>query len=906
MPRTAYNQTNFTAGEVSPRIFGRVDLKKYANGASLLENSMILMHGGAMRRSGTRFVKEVKDSSKTTRLKNFEFSTYQSYILELGDQYIRFFKDRGQIESTKTISGAANNGSGLVRITATAHGYSTGNTVTISGVVGTTEANGTHVITVISVNTFDLVGSSFSNAYTSGGSAVAIVEIPTSYLEAEIFDLRFAQSADTLFTVRENHEPAKLTRTSHTDWSINDIEFQDGPFLELNTTATTLGLSATTGSVTVTASAVVGINSGDGFKTTDVGRLIRWKDAAGNFTWLKITAFTDTTHVTATINGPDASATTATVDWRLGAWSATTGFPSLVTFFEDRLWFFASTDNPQTIWASKASDFENFAPTDAGGTVADDSAITFTLGTDQVNKVVWVSSGKKLALGTPGGEFTVGSSSSSGSVTPTDIQVLRETTQGSSGIEPVRVGPSVLFVTRHRKKVHEFAYRFDYDQFQAPEMTLLADHIAQKKIKETAFSIEPNSIYWAVLDNGHLIGMTYERAQEVIGWHRHLIGGTFSSDSFAHCESVAVIPGDDQDEVYLICKRTINGAQKRYIEFIEDEFLPETATSADTAFFVDSGATFNQPITISAATQADPVVVTATGHGLSNGNTVRIKSVFGMTELNNKRFFVMSSATNTVQLTATDNPKGITAATQANPCVVTSAGHGLVNGEKIGILDVEGMTQLNGLIYTVANKTDNTFELTGINSTGFGAYTAAGSIYHAIDSTAFTPYLSGGELHLLVSTITGLGHLEGQTIQIVGDGSVQPTKTVSSGAVTLETPAAVIHLGLGYTTKIETLRPEAGSAEGTSQGKPKRIFEVIYRFHETLGAQFGSDLDDLDEILFRKATDVMDAVPPLFSGDKIEEFPGDWDTDGKQFIIQEQPYPLTLLSVISRMLVSDG
>lgn len=156
----------------------------------------------------------------------------------------------------------------------------------------------------------------------SGGSPVELV---TTYATADLFELKFTQSADVLYVTHPDYPPRKITRTSDTAWSITTITLEDGPFLNTNSTTTTLTLSGTSGSVTVTASAVTGINGDAGFASTDVGRQIRWKDPAGNWTYLTITAYTSTTVVTADIDGPNASARTATVNWRLGVWSVTTG-----------------------------------------------------------------------------------------------------------------------------------------------------------------------------------------------------------------------------------------------------------------------------------------------------------------------------------------------------------------------------------------------------------------------------------------------------------------------------------------------------------------------------------------------------------------------------------------------------
>ncbi len=160
MARVAVQLTNFTGGELSPRLDGRNDLQKYATGCKTLENMIIFPHGSAARRSGTQFVAEVKDSTKETRLIPFEFSTTQTYILEFGNQYIRFFKDNGQILSS---------------------------------------------------------GSPY--------------EISSPYLEAELFDIKFAQSADVMYICHPNHPAKKLSRTGHTSWSLTSVDFTDGPYM---------------------------------------------------------------------------------------------------------------------------------------------------------------------------------------------------------------------------------------------------------------------------------------------------------------------------------------------------------------------------------------------------------------------------------------------------------------------------------------------------------------------------------------------------------------------------------------------------------------------------------------------------------------------------------------------------
>lgn len=685
MPRSAPIITNFTAGELSPRLDGRVDLQKYANGCKTLENMIVQKHGPASRRGGFYFSNEVKDSTKKTRILPFEFSVSQAYMIEFGDQYVRFYKNYGRIES-----------------------------------------------------------GPFAEVFSSEFNVGAAYEVSTPYLEAELFEIVITQSADILYIAHPNHEPRTLSRLGDTNWTLAEIEFLDGPYDSVNATDTTLGLSATSGSVTVTASAVTGINNDTGFQTTDIGRIIRFEDAGNNWTYLYITARTDTTHVTATIKGPNASATTAQTGWRLGAFSSTTGFPSVVTFFEQRLVFAATTNRPQSMFFSVSADYTNHAPTDAGGDVLDDSGFVYTIATDQVNTIRWMRAGKVLSVGTAGGEFIVSQGDNNSPISPTNTRVVRQTTFGSAAVTPPQVGNSVLFLQRAGRKVREYVYQFETDAYTAPDLAILAEHITESGVVEMAYQQEPDSIVWMARTDGTLLGMTYERAQDVIGWHRHTVGGTN-----AKVESVAVIPNPTGtgDDLWAVIQRTINGVSVRYVEFMT-QGLTEGQTDTTNATFVDSMLTY-----------------------------------------------------------------------------------------------------------------------------------------------------TGGA----VSSVFGLGHLEGQVVTVLANGAAHPDRTVSSGSIALNGNYEVVHVGLPYTSTLQTMRIEAGAKDGTAQGKKKRVSRITYRLFKTLGLKHGPSSDRLDIVPFRSSADEMDAAPQLFTGDKEVEFPRNWDKDAFIVLVQDQPLPFTALAIMPEL-----
>jgi hypothetical protein len=414
--------TNFSAGELSPRLGGRVDVTKYANGLAELENMFTHPHGGASRRTGFRFVGEAP--ANEVRLIPFEFSTEQAYVLEFTDRKIRVYKD--------------------------------------SGIV------------------------------LNSGSPVEII---SPYTAADLQDIRFTQSADVMYLVHPEIQPYKLSRTSHVNWTMELVPF---------------------------------------------------------------------------ISPPEE-------------WNSSKGFPSCVTFFEERLCFAASPANPQTIWMSKAGSYEDFGVSDP---VVDDDACTYTLSADQVNAIRWMVSSKKLILGTSGGEWWLSGGSRADSVTPNSVMVRRETTHGSAAISPVVVGGVMLFLQREGRTIRELAYSFEADGYVAPDVTLLAEHMTRTNaIKEWAYQQSPDSIVWMVRDDGALIGLTYLREQDVTGFHRHSTDGKF--------RSVCTVPGPTQDEVWVVVEREVDGKLRSYVERMENQFVGDATESA---FFVDSGLSYNQGV----------------------------------------------------------------------------------------------------------------------------------------------------------------------------------------------------------------------------------------------------------------------------------------------------------------------
>ena len=853
MARVAAELTNFTGGELSPRLDGRNDLTKYSSSCKRLDNFIIYPHGAAARRSGTTFVAEVADSDNKTRLIPFEFSTTQTYMLEFSNLKIRFYKDNGSIlEGDKTITGITQANPAVV--TSSSHGYSNGDEVLISSVSGMTEVNGKRFLVAgVTTNTFQLtdkdgtnINSTSYTAYSSGGVANKVYEIATPYTTAQLFDLKFAQSADVMYITHPSHEVEKLSRTGHTSWTLSDVDFTKGPMQDANTTDTTLnpGQSAVGTGIALVASAVTGINGGSGFQSTDVGRFVFL--SAG---YAKITGVTDTTNATITIITALDSAS-ATADWRLGAFSDTTGHPSCVTFFEQRLVFAGTSEQPQAIFFSRSGDYENM-DANIGGTVADDDAIIYTIASNQVNAIRFMTATRTLIIGTAGGEFTVSGGGTDSAITPTNILIKKQSNHGAANVDSIAVGNATLFLQRAKRKLRELAYNFDVDGYLAPDMTILAEHITEGGITQMAYQQEPNQIIWGVRSDGELVGLTYQREQQVTAWHRHIFGGRFGNATITVTDYANIADGtriiftkaDGTTTTFTSATSSTTG------KFHTTSSNNQTATNLKTLIDADSDFT---------ATVSSNVVTITETSPLSTG------------------FLTVKSLDDSTRLAKTDEGKAVCESVAVIPTDDTEYQTWVIVKRTINGSTRRFVEYINNFDFTETNNTTFNFLDSALSYSGSAA-----------------------------TTISGLDHLEGQTVSILADGATHPDKTVSSGSVTLDRSATNVKLGLAYKSILQTMRLNAGSQNGTSQAKTKRIYEITIRLYESVGVEVGESLDNMERIPFRTSSDPMDEGIPVFTGDKTVEFRGNYDTDGFIFVRQTQPLPLTILSLYPDLQTND-
>ena len=499
-------------------------------------------------------------------------------------------------------------------------------------------------------------GPSYVRFYTNDGQLLnggTPYEVATPYAAADLFALQFAQSADTLYIAHPGYAPRKLQRAGALSWSLNTISFLDGPYLILNSTSTTLTPSGTTGSVTVTASATAGINGGSGFLASDVGRALRFKSGS-TWGWGTITAVSSTTVITVSVTTAFASTTASSV-WRLGVWGTANGYPGTVCFNQDRLVWAGCTQYPNRIDGSNTSDYENMAPSNVDGTVVDSNAISFSLNSTKVNVINWLLSDEwGMLAGTASGEWVIAASTQQNAVTPTNITAKMTTAYGGTNVQPAKMGKSTLFVQRTKRKLREMTYQFTLGTFQAPDISLVAEHLTKTGIKQMAPAMAPQPVLWIVRNDGTLVGMSYDKDQDMLGWHQHQLGGY--SDAAQKLppvvESVAVIPSPttDRDEVWVSVQRYINGAVVRTVELMTKYW--EDGDTLTNAFFVDCGATYSGTAT-----------TTVSGLTWLQGQTVSVLadgSVHPTCVVNSSGVITLSRSASTVQVGLGYNSTGKT------------------------------------------------------------------------------------------------------------------------------------------------------------------------------------------------------------------------------------------------------
>lgn len=848
--------TSFAKGEISPRLKGRTDYKGYFDACDTMLNMVVMPQGGATRRPGTIYANNVKDQTNAPKLVRFQFSVTQAYMLEFGAGYIRVYRQRAPIVNDLAVTGAANNGSGLIRLTvASTAGLYNNNTAVVSAVGGVPNATGTWLITVIDSTHFDLIGSTFAGGYTSGGDASVYVEIPTVYAANEIPTLSFTQNADTLVITCPTKSPYFLTRSSHSNWTITIMAAFDGPYQA--SPATTVTASATTGSVTLTVADPTQINHGQGPLATDVGRYVRISDGS-SIGWAVITARNSANQWQATVrsavvNGATGSITTsATSQWQLGAWSDTTGWPYLCTFWQQRLFFIGTNDQPNRIDGTMLNGYTNssgtFSPSKSDGTTLDIHAVSWIVADDQVNAARWVSGAgsavtPQMGIGTDGAENVLQAGGSAQALTPTSVQVYRETSLGAKQYAlAIRINKAVLFISISGRKLYEWVFNWQVNGYVGTDKTVEAEHMTRNGgLVEITYQKAPYGVVWGRKLDGALVGMTYLPEQDVLAWHQHTMGGDF----YGHhpiVEAICCMPSQDgtYDELWLAVKRTINGSVVRIVEVMNQYFDSGNGASGGSPDQGD-GAVFVDASLQSALTYPNATLVASAMSG-----------------------------------------SGVTFTASAGTPFLST--------------DVGSVIRYNSGVAIVTAYTSSTV--------------LVGQWYRNCDS--LEPKTSGNwSMTPQFSTFSNLTYLVGQTVQGLGDGADLGTAVVdNTGAVTVgggRGKASFATYGLPYLTRLVTM-PWAVQSNPSGQGRFKTVATLFLRLLDSLGCNIGRKVTDpmtqaveykTEPLEIRSAGDLVGFAPPLFTGLYRLPLQGSHDQEGQIDVETSGPFPLTVLALVA-------
>tara|TARA_B100000315_G_C14578379_1_gene589142 strand:+ start:116 stop:1651 length:1536 start_codon:yes stop_codon:yes gene_type:complete len=511
-----------------------------------------------------------------------------------------------------------------------------------------------------------------------------------------------------------------------------------------------------------------------------------------------------------------------------------------VTFFEERLYWAGTDNNPQTMWASKSGDFLNMDQ----GTGLDDESVEFTLATDDVNVIRWMKASDVLLVGTVGGEFKLHGNGNP--VTPSNVRVVQETKYGSSTVTPVTSGRAVLFNQRATKKIRQMIFDLNVEGYVAPDLTILAEDITGDGITHMAYQQEPDSIIWAVRDDGTLIGLTYQRDQQVVAWHQHPIGGYFGEATITVTDAANIAAGS-----------TI------------------TITLSDGTTEIMTATADDPPASPNEFSLGD-----GSNNGVADNIAIGTGGVLGINALTN--LTAPNPAANVV--TVTDQAAGL------NLLSITSSDSTRLTVTNQGQAVVESVA----VIPSADGKSDELWASI--------KRTVDGNTVRYVEYLDPAIFVDSGLTYSgsAVSSLSGLDHLEGQCVQIVGDDAVFSRAIVSSGTVTTSAAVSTAYIGLHYPTELTTLQPEVPQRDGSSFGKKKSWNRIILNLYQTLGISVNDN-----QLVFRTGGDAMDSAPPKFTGQFDITSLGWKEVDATITVKQEQPLGMTLISMSGELNVND-
>lgn len=922
MPRSSPIQTSFNAGKWGPLLQGRVDLEKYTSACNELKNFIPTVQGPALKRSGTRFLKTVKDQAKKSRLIPFEFSTEQAYVLELYEGGMRVLKDSGAVLEPAISSPNVTNGNpvGLV----VAHSYTNGDEVYITG-TPQNEINGRFfTVTGVSGSGFFLAGEDGTGRANGASGTVSRVYAITDsvggnslpWLEAELDAVSFVQSGDVLYLVHPNHPPHKITRTAHTSWTSEVIDFNWPAFRPENNlndvfmiASENVGTSKTlrvrggnftrnalncqyVSDITISSfvnptqanPCVITTTSDHGYVTGDTVYIRNAGMTQLNDRYFVITRINDTSF---SLDGEDSTSHTLfsggdvdkiSTEFQFTAsmvggyfklrevpestvpeWKPSADFRTIsIRYPATTGWALAICQYAGNVYQSIRASINNLGITPPTSDSAEDRDVP----NSDVSSFRFYNRGSGYgtitSVASDGYSCTINVNVpfpySCSTVNPNNTNYANQSWEGQ---ETVRWSEGAWSSENgYPRAVALFEDRLWFGGTKADPQTFWGSRTgnyedfeqinddASSSVQFTLAAAEINAIEWLAGDQQLMIGTR---------------GGEFVASGSSRTEAITASNITVRQQSSYGVKP---GIQPRFVDssllFLQraGERLHQLSYSNESDSYIgpDLTALSNDILQPSAAELSyQPAPFRQLWVRLTDGKLVNLTYVSDQDVLGWAQLEIGGTGVEVESLASIPHP----------------------DGDQDQVWMIVKRT-IDGATKRYIEYLEKPFSSSTTYADAF--FVDSGLTYSGSATT----------------TITGLDHLEGQVVKVFADGVVQSDKTVFGGAISI-TSASKVQVGLGYDARVQTMRLESGAADGTAQGRRKRVQQILLRVdNSSQSVSYGANFNKMD------SWDM--GAGATYSGDSPSfTMPGGYEREGRISIQHQDPTPFTLVAIMPQL-----
>lgn len=906
MARAAPIQAGFNNGEISPYMYGRVDVEKYPLSLRECTNMRTVVQGPTTKRDGSRFVAPVADETQMSRLFEFEFSPTQGYIVEVNSNRARFLTNRGLVtETSKAVTGITQANPAVV--TCASHGYNNGDQV-LFPVVGPYTALQNQVFTVagVTTNTFQLSGYNGTSlpAFSGSPTVARVYSVPMPFSATDLPTVTDLQSADVLTLFHGKYQPQQLSRLGAASWSLAPFVFKDGPYMTQNTLGTTLTPSGTGNPVPVmTSNTAPSGTAADSAASTNA-----WQVFDANINTSDVMSSGTIGFVSYMFPGGVSKVVDAYTVVGL-ADSYPDDVPTAWSFdgYDGTKWVSLDQRTQETGWSNSERRYYSFSNTTAyqgyrfnytGGGGADQSSSRIselimhengdfqtpfnitannTVGINNGAGFLSTDVGRTIRLLGKDGRWRWARIMGVTSTTVCSIVIYGQSLPDMSPILQWRLGlfsnttgwPSCATYYQDRLALSGPPSFPDYLCFSTSGVydTFTPSEDDGKVTEASGFAYElierqVTAVNWLQAMYRGLIVSTAEGEAIV----QPMVTSFTTPAPFSALNIKTVWPTQYGsialrpkmvDTATLFVDRRGRRVREMAYELQSDSFVAPNMNAMADHITQNGGikriAWMRHPDRIYWAVRADGYLLGFTYEREQQVNAWH-KHVLG----------------------------GVNA--KVEDCAVISSPDGM--NEDLWLI----------VTRTIGGVTRRYIEYIG---DWFWHDTQQ---QDACFVDASVKYVGSP-----VSTVTGLAHLEGQTVRVLADGNQQEDTVVTNGSITIPVTASTITVGLGYKGRVWTLRPNAGAQNGTAQGKIKKIYKYVVRLYKSLGGTIGDANGRMNQLPYYWIVNSFLKPLGLYSGDIGPlPFPGGWELDGGAVFESDNAYPFTVTAFMPQLITEDA